>query len=407
MNSPNTPSSPNHVSYKVVNGTTVRIPTAAELQDRQEIVTKAKAIFGEIQEIELIPGDKKPMGQFIQAARNGLDAPYPHKVIVTPIGGATGLCAIVGDLDHRELLNEVLDLNPWLFQSAWTIWRQWQMIWVRIHDDAPVTGGFPGLMWLSEAGFLPVANLGEPEDLKKQSEYLPLPCAGKAILTVPFSDLKWPAPVRNYFIRLKVQADHGPIFEINPENRPVFNPVPVAHFFGEALGLKYSRSGNTFTTAVDEKVELLPKSKLHGQIADSLQRLAADRGIPYNSDAPVDLVIRELKRLCLVEHIDEAEGLVMFLEERVELASGGSVTAQELLAAYQEFAQTRGVDCFPAKVFFKKVAKAIRLKFHVSRSNSIKRQDVNGKEIAKTGYRGIQIVGAVGTMGGLGTVGGF
>ena len=393
MNPSNTTPISKTTRYEVINGVTTRIPSAEELQDRQMILDKAKTVFGEIQEIELTPGDTKPMGQFIQAVRAELKEPYPHKLIVTPIGGATGLCAIVGDLDHRELLNEVLDLNPWLFQSAWTIWRQWQMIWVRIHDDAPVTGGFPGLMWLSDEGFLPVANLGEPEDLKIQSTNLPLPCAGKAILTMPFSKLKWPVPVRNYFLRLKVQADHGQIFEINPENRPVFNPVPVAHFFGEALGLKYSRSGDTFTAAVDEKVELLPKSKLHGQIADSLRKLAADRGIPYNSDSPVDLVIRELKRLCLVDHVDEAEGLVMFLDQRVEPKKGVSVTAQELLVDYHQFTQVRSIACFPAQTFYTKVAKAIRLKFRVARARSIMRLGVDGKETARAGYRGIRILG--------------
>lgn len=193
----------------------------------------------------------------------------------------------------------------------------------------------------------------------------------------------------------RMEATHGKLFEQDAQCRVIFGDITAAHFFAELLGLSYAPHADTFTMDAGGKTALLPKAKLNAIIADWLRVRAAAAGIPcLANDSPAVLVIAQLKCVCVVEQLDEAEGLHLFLTERLERKAGASLTTSELFDAYREFCHARHAVPFPERRFLQRVTMAIREQFGLSKNHCVRRTDANGDVALKYGWRNLALTGA-------------
>jgi hypothetical protein len=364
-------------------------PNALEITVTEELQARAEEVFGPVETIRL--DDTRPVGAFFDDVRKALKEPYPNSIIAVPCGGQPALCAIMVNMDEDPApLTALLKENNWLHDTVWTTWNNFVLLWLRVEGWCPATRNLSGIGWMGSECLLPVADVpvaGHPGDFLVAGK-------GAAILAVKFEQIVWPASVAEIFLLKRLESEHGALFQQNEERRIIFGEVTAAHFFAERLGLKYARNDNTFTMIADGKTELIPKSNLHKIISDWLRARAIAAGIPYPSDAPVNMVLDQLKLLCVVERIDEAEGLQLFLSERLELKPGFSVSSAELFSGYREFCQARGAVCFAERSFHKRATVAIRERLGLCKNHCVQRSHADGSAALKYGFRNLALKGA-------------
>lgn len=346
---------------------------AAELQAR------AEAIFGRATKLVHLDSDQ-PLGYFLDQVRDPA-TPCPDPELAVRCGG--GLCAIVIDSADVTIARQLVTANPWALDpgTVWAAWRRAYFIFLRVTGDYPPSCSFPGGQWISD-GLVPVV------EVKAETTAQSFPIKGTSIFSLPFDDINWPPPVAEIFLLQRIEAVHGSLFQKEDRGQIYFGIETTARFFAELLGLIYRRD-NTFSMHGKEMTEPIPKSKLANFISQWIEQQAEGVGIPCPTDARVPAVIDRLKVICATDHVDEAEGLQLYVCERLERKAGVTLTAKELFIDYCAFVQARDAVRYPEQVFLQRIAVALREQFGVCRSHSVRRLNPNGGLSFRTGYRSL------------------
>ncbi len=368
---------------------------------RDALLVRASEIFGAAEEIRIAPNDLNPLGFFLDRIRIGLTSPYPNGIIAVRCGGQSNLCALVIDTDNTDAHEKLAKANAWASSTVWTLWNGFVFIWLRIEGWAPPSCDLLHCWWISGDCLLPAADV---EDPKYYPCGFPIHGKGSTVVTVKFDDINWPNDLLEGFMLKRIADVHGPLFRADETKQVYLCHETVAQFFVELLHLTYSRRDDTFYTSGADAAGPITKSKLTNLIVHWLQQQAEAAHIPYPPDAPVQALVNRMKQLSAEAQIDEAEGVQMFLYAQLERKSGASVTAEELYDAYQAFINARGAACCSRQIFQQRIAIALRERYGVCRSHSVRRSNLDGSWSFKTGYRGLAFAGGV---GGVGTVGGL
>jgi len=213
---------------------------------------------------------------------------------------------------------------------------------------------------------------------------------GTAVTSLP--------PAQDYETQLiqRLESIYGPLFEKHEPNQINFGLETAARFIFELLDLKYSTRADIFSIIQESQPGPIPKAKLANFIATWLQNQAALAGYavrPDASDFPVPAIIERLKQLCLVDYIDEAESVQLFICERLQRKDGASLTSEELFSDYQLFCKARGAVCSSQQIFLQRIAGALREQFGVCRSHSVRRSNPKGGLSFRAGYWGLAFTG--------------
>jgi len=117
------------------------------------------------------------------------------------------------------------------------------------------------------------------------------------------------------------------------------------------------------------------------------------------TESTVPAIIDHLERLCAVATLDEAEGLQLFLNERLEQRAGASVTTSELLDDYRAFCQSHNAPCYAGRKFLGLVTAAIRDRLGVGKNHCVRRPKPEGGVSLLYGFRNLGLKGAIGAIG--------
>jgi hypothetical protein len=221
---------------------------------------------------------------------------------------------------------------------------------------------------------------------------------GQSIPSLSFEDLKWPVDARNHFLLLGTNevfggilyAAHGGKVEINHRAVTHYLKARDRHIFdGRSGGFTYWPSNLKVRTKVSE-------GDLKLNILETLHQLTAAHRAQFPvskiKSADVQAIVELLRLLCTKDSGNEQEGLVRFVEERIESRMGAAVTTKEMYRGYAHYCRSHDLPLYPEKWFLKEIPALIRQRFAVLKSHCVKRATPDGGRVtARNGFYNLTI----------------
>ena len=97
-----------------------------------------------------------------------------------------------------------------------------------------------------------------------------------------------------------------------------------------------------------------------------------------------------LRLACAKDSGTEQDGLVRFVEERVESRASAAVTTREMYRGYAQYCRNHDLPLYPEKWFLKEIPGLIRQRFAVLTSHCVKRATPDGGRVtARNGFFGL------------------
>ena len=250
------------------------------------------------------------------------------------------------------------------------------------------TGTMHRALWINE-GLLPTVDV---VDSTHYPDGFPVTGRGSSPILAKFEDIKWPQQYFERFMLERLEGQYGGLFQIGPRGREIFSHQTAAHFFAATLGLKYTRQTESFTFCREAgKPMPIEKSNLCETISDWLHQQAEKAAVKFPAGDPVSDIINALKQICIAVRIDEADGLNIYLREKLEQKAGVSLTTVEVFTDYLAFCEKCGAARYPERTFYKKLSVAIQERFGVCKAHDIQRPKPDGGSTSKYGFHNLAI----------------
>jgi len=359
------------------------------VQLRDDLLNRANKLFGEATVVQLC--DERFPDVFQDSMKELKITGRDDHLIAASCGTGSNLCAIVAAINNPTMIKKILELNPWLHDTAWTTWRGLVFIWVRLEESwRPGNRALPGLLWIAD-GILPAVDIA---DATLYPRGFPVTHQGAAVLAVKFAGLNWSSEINELFLFEHMEALHGKLVQQAGPRKWVLNYMTAAAFLGEALFLAYDKNTDSFLMMPTGKSSPEPMSKII--LYEAVSIWLKDQAVKYPRSFPVGdhvkRIVSGIKECFAIERPDERKGLDQYLNERLERRPGSSLTTGELFDDYAAYCQSTGLAAFPQCVFLDKLTKAIREKFGLTKVHNVMRHHGDlGRMTARYGFNGLHI----------------
>jgi hypothetical protein len=205
-----------------------------------------------------------------------------------------------------------------------------------------------------------------------------------------------------------VVAAYGATLRRSASGRPELNLASMSRILARRLRLVWDVDLHEFMVRQADQTyaPVSPAYVLH-IVGDALQRIAALQPelFPMKELRParIDKLVAAIKIAAPWQRPDTQDGLQRFIRERLCLKSGGSVSSQELHAAYVLFSTEHRLQMMPWSVFSREVVRSVFRVFTKTPSHSLLRRVAGTtKQTSRNGYKGICLVGERGDAGDVG-----
>lgn len=264
-------------------------------------------------------------------------ADYQRRLLNSEIGVPCGkinrgLCALV--VHDTSAVLPLFDANPLLHDALATETPDGAVVWIRALGFAPPTCRSKGLSWLADGALVSIRHAPPA-----QSGWSVIRSGGPAVLKPIQLDLSVDADLDEHFARHRIHHRHGDPFALLPRGGRRVNAAFWAAYAIRHLGIRFHPSTRLFDWLAPGRQQ--PSVVAPEYLAQQLGKLifvATDGIQPHRAsrDELLD-VLEHLRIEAAVEEFDFLPAIEAFVRNRIVPQRFQSVTAEELLVAFEEF----------------------------------------------------------------------